>query len=169
LVLAVFLFASPDIKERIYSMVDPYHPNNVTRLHMWETGLSMFLDHPIVGIGDIGTEQLWDWYAQPGWQPEGHLHNNLLMWLVTLGIVGFFALVALFVKIWMVIARIERSARGDWFRGSLALGGLAVLAGFHVNGLFEWNFGDMEIIMLVWAVVGLVLASEKVSHSEAKS
>ncbi|MCZ6776611.1 MAG: O-antigen ligase family protein, partial [Ignavibacteria bacterium] len=46
LVLAVFLFASPDIKERIYSMVDPYHPNNVTRLHMWETGLSMFLDHP---------------------------------------------------------------------------------------------------------------------------
>jgi hypothetical protein len=27
-----------------------------------------------------------------------------------------------------------------------------------VNGLFEWNFGDTEIIMLVWATLGLVFA-----------
>jgi hypothetical protein len=35
------------------------------------------------------------------------------------------------------------------------------MAGFHVNGLFEWNFGDSEIIMLIWATVGMALAAEK--------
>jgi hypothetical protein len=30
-----------------------------------------------------------------------------------------------------------------------------------VNGLFEWNFGDTEIIMLIWAVLGLVFAATR--------
>jgi O-antigen ligase len=161
-VVLVVAFSSTEMRERMTSAFDPDHPNNVTRVHMWKTGFRMFADHPIVGIGDIGTEQLWDRYAEPGWPSEGHLHNNLVMWLVTLGSVGFAALIALFVSIWIRLARIEHKVKTDWVRGSIVLGALGVMAGFHVNGLFEWNFGDAEIIMLVWAVVGLSLAAEKV-------
>lgn len=159
------VFATPEIRDRITSIVDPTHPNNVTRVNMWKTGLRIFLDHPVLGIGDIGTEILWSRYSAPGWNPEGHLHNNLLMWLVTLGVVGFGVLSALFVKIWLVVRGVYRRARDDWFAGSLALGTLAVLVGFHVNGLFEWNFGDAEIIMLVWAMVGLTLAAGRMRGS----
>jgi O-antigen ligase len=165
-VLVLVMISSPAMKERMTSIFDPYHPNNISRLHMWETGWGMFKDHPIVGIGDIGTEHLWDKYAQPDWKPEGHLHNNLVMWLATLGIVGFTALCALFIEIWRMMARIERDVHGDWFLGSFVLGGLAVMAGFHVNGLFEWNFGDAEIIMLIWATVGLTMAARKLSPTQ---
>ena len=166
-ILALIVSVSPpEMKDRMASIFDPTHPNNTSRLHMWEVGLMMFRDHPLLGIGDIVTEQLWDRYAQPGWEPEGHLHNNPIMWLVTLGVVGFSALIALFTRVWVSLVRIEKNLRGDWFLGSLSLGGLAVLAGFHVNGLFEWNFGDAEIIMLVWAVVGLSLAAAKIAVSE---
>ena len=167
-VTALVIVSSPAMKERMSSIFDPSHPNNITRVHMWETGWKMFKDYPIVGIGDIGTEQLWERYAQPEWQPEGHLHNNLVMWLVTLGIVGFIALSALFVKIWISMAHVERSVNENWFLGSLALGGLAVMAGFHVNGLFEWNFDDAEIIMLIWATIGLTLAAGKLPAAQGE-
>jgi O-antigen ligase len=162
LVLAVVFASTPDMKDRMLSMFDPYHPTNITRLNMWEVGWKMFLDHPLLGIGDIGTEQIWDRYSEPGWTPEGHLHNNLVMWLATLGILGFASLVALFATIWRTVAAIERSTHGDWLLGSVTLGGLAVFAGFHVNGLFEWNFGDAEIIVLFWSTVGLSLAAGRI-------
>jgi len=68
------------------------------------------------------------------------------------------------VRIWLRLWRIENSLKDDWLLGSLALGSLGVMAGFHINGLFEWNFGDAEIIMLVWGIVGLTLAAEKIGR-----
>ena len=91
---AVYLFSSPEVRyARIESMFDPHHPLNATRLVMWKAGWEAFLDHPLVGVGDIGMETIWDRYAEPGWDSEGHLHNNLLMWAVTLGSLGLAVLV----------------------------------------------------------------------------
>jgi hypothetical protein len=42
------------------------------------------------------------------------------------------------------------------------LGALASYLGFQVNGLFEWNFGDAEIAMLLWLTVGLALSAQKI-------
>ncbi len=169
IVLAVVLLASPEMQERMSSIFNPYHPNNVSRLHMWETGLRIFAGNPIVGVGDIGIEQVWKTYADPAWEAWGHLHNNLLMWLVTLGVVGFTVLVGLFVAAWRFAARTERRVREDWFAGSLVLGALAVMAGFHVNGLFEWNFGDSEIIMVMWAILGMTLSAGRLAAERLAS
>lgn len=163
LIALLYFLSTPEMRyNRFYSLVDPDHPHNLTRLQMWRTGWRCFLDHPLVGIGDIGTETIWDTYAEPGWTPEGHLHNNIVMWGVTLGSLGLAAVLALFVKAWRVVQEAERAVRDHWFGGSITLGALAVMAGFHVAGLFEWNFGDAEIIMLVWATLGLALATARV-------
>ena len=79
--------------------------------------------------------------------------------LVTLGLVGFIALYALFVKIGITEWRIYREVRGDWFRGSIALGALGVFVGFHVMGLTEWSFGDQEVVILFWITVALSLVA----------
>lgn len=168
IVVAIIMLASPEMKERMSSIFNPYHPSNITRLHMWETGIKIFKDHPIVGVGDIGIEHVWDFYAPPENEMVGHLHNNVIMWLVTLGSIGFIAIAALFVKAWIVVSRIEEKLHDNWFLGSIALSCLAVMAGFHVNGLFEWNFGDAEIIIVVWTIVGMALAAEKVATVEGK-
>ena len=57
--------------------------------------------------------------------------------------------------------------KGYWLEGSLALGALAVFVGFHINGLFEWNFGDQEIILLFWFTVGITLAAQRFSRTGA--
>lgn len=161
-VAAVVVFSPPAILQgRILAIFDPGHPYNVTRVNMWKVGWKIFLDHPVLGIGDVGTETVWAQYSDPGWKVEGHLHNNIVQWTVTIGLVGLAAVLALFVRAWTAVLRIEREHRGEWFEGSLALGALAVMAGFHVNGLFEWNFGDTEIIMLIWAALGLTFAAAR--------
>jgi hypothetical protein len=38
---------------------------------------------------------------------------------------------------------------------SLVIGSLAGVTGFHVAGLFEYNFGDSEVIMLVYFLMAL--------------
>lgn len=164
--VVVFLLAPLEVKERVYSIVDPSHPSNVGRVNMWNTGLRVVQDHPLFGIGDVGTETIWNQYSDPGWEWEGHLHNNIIMWLVTLGAFGFAILVALFTKLWLVAWNTQRTLRDDWLGSSLAVGMLAVLVGFHINGLFEWNFGDTEIITIVWALTGLTLAAQRLASKE---
>ena len=160
LMALVYAFATPELREqRLHALVDPSHPANASRLHMWQVGWRAFLDHPVTGIGDVGIETIWGRYADPAWGTEGHLHNNVMMWLVTLGIAGAAGLIGLFILAWVVVSRFERQVRGEWYAGSLGVGVLAAMAGFHVNGLFEWNFGDTEIIMILWALIGLVLGA----------
>lgn len=126
------------------------------------------MDNPLLGVGDIGIEQVWPMYAPREWEPAGHLHNNIMTLLVTIGGLGFLTVLVLFVQIWLVVSRIEKRMHAEWFHGSVALGTLAALAGFHMNGMFEWNFGDAEIIMVVWAIVGMTLAAQKVAILEGK-
>jgi hypothetical protein len=38
------------------------------------------------------------------------------------------------------------------------LAAMAVWTGFVINGFFEWNFGDQEIVTALYFVCGLALA-----------
>jgi putative inorganic carbon (HCO3(-)) transporter len=163
-VILFLLFAPIPLRERAYSIIDPNHPNNIGRVHLWTTGIKIFEDYPILGVGDSDLHRIYDRYRSPGdIEPGGHLHDNILMWLVTLGIVGCGVLVSLFVRIFSLEFSAFRTLRNHWVGGSLALGALAVFVGFHINGLFEWNFGDQEIILLFWFTVGMVLAAQRFS------
>jgi O-antigen ligase len=168
-VILFLLFAPLSLRERAYSIVDPNHPNNIGRIHMWSTGIKIFLDHPIFGVGDSDLHPIYERHNAFGdTEPSGHLHNNILMWLVTLGVVGCAVLIALFVKIFSVEYTAYHALKDRWVASSLALGALAVFVGFHINGLFEWNFGDQEIILLFWFALGMTLASKRFSHAETE-
>ncbi len=159
LVALVVLFAPPYVQQRLASITDVHHPENATRVMLWSTGITIFANYPVVGVGDIDLRELYDRYATTV-NPEhhGHLHNVPLQILVTLGIVGFCAVYALFVKIAVTEWRVFALLRDEWFRGSVALGALAVFVGFHVMGLTEWSFGDQEVVILLWVTVGMSLA-----------
>ncbi len=158
-IVLVFLFAPPYVQQRLASITDLHHPENATRIMLWSTGLKIFTHYPVVGVGDIDLREMYDRYADEV-NPEhhGHLHNVPLQILVTLGLVGFIALTALFATIAVTEWRVYTRVRDEWFRGSVALGALAVFVGFHVMGLTEWSFGDQEVVILLWVTVGMSLA-----------
>jgi O-antigen ligase len=169
LVLLVYLFAPPYVQERIRSIGDMNHPENSIRLLLWSTALKIFADHPVVGVGDIDLHEVIVRYTPPDipitW---GHLHSVPLQLLVTLGLPGFIAALAMFVRIVVAEWAIYKTVAGDWFGGSLALGSLALLVGFHIIGLTEWSFGDQEVVLTVWTSVGLTLAVGGLADTRAR-
>ncbi len=155
-----FSFAPEQQIDRAKSIVDLSNPTNVGRLNMWSTGLTMWQDRPLFGFGDIDLYETYLTYRTPtGDEPAGHLHNNFIHLLVTLGAVGLIAVLYLFYSIAASEIAILRRYRQDPFIRNIALGSIAVFSGFLVNGMFEWNFGDHEIMVFVWFTIGLAFAS----------
>ena len=167
-VAGVILFAPPYVAGRLQSIVDVQHPENASRLQLWSTGLRIYADHPIVGVGDIDLGRLLRQYADPGYPGQwGHLHNVALQILVTLGALGAAAVLFLFARIVMVEWRIYKRLKDDWFSGSFALGALAVFAGIQVNGLTEWSFGNQAVVILLWITLGMTIALGRIAGEGA--
>jgi len=57
--------------------------------------------------------------------------------------------------------------RGGGLAAGVRLGVTAALAGFLVAGLFEWNFGDEELLYHLYTLVGLAWASRLWHESAA--
>lgn len=161
--VVLFIFFAPStLQHRALSVVDPHDPSNNLRIRMWETGWRIFCDHPIVGIGDTDIKQTYIQYTTPiDINEGGHLHNNFVMLAVTLGIIGFSAVVAIFVRVILYEFSVFRKVFAHPPARSIILGSIAVFIGFQVNGLFEWNFGDQEIAALFWFTIGLAIAVER--------
>ena len=160
IIVAFFLFAPQHQVERAKSIVDMKQQSNFGRIHMWENGVKIWKDYPILGTGDIDLHVLYEQYKQPDdVEYGGHLHNNFVQLFVTLGSVGFVIVMALWWKIWNHEYAVFSRFQANHLIKNVALGSLAVFAGFVVNGFFEWNFGDHEIMVFVWFSVGIALAA----------
>ena len=159
--VAAFIFLAPSsMKDRAASAFDHSHPRNVERVYMWKAGAEMIRDNPVTGVGDIDLAKLYEEYRPPESQEiRRHMHNNFIMFGVLWGVPGLLLFLILFSRILVSEVRIFVSVpQEEWLLRGTALGALGTFAGFHVAGLFEWNFGDAEIVMLFWMTVGLSLA-----------
>ncbi len=149
---------------RFTSIIDPYHDTNLERFNQWSAGFRMFLDHPIFGVGDIDLHKLYKEYRKPFERiTYGHLHNNYVHLLVILGGFGFIVVMTLLIIIFIKQMKIYKSVKSETFYSSVSMGAFACFIGFLVSGLAEWNFGDHEIITMVWFTLALNLIVNKLS------
>ena len=146
-------------RSRLLSIFDFYNHSNIIRIELWEAGFKMFRAHPVFGVGDIDLSNLFRKYKH-NYEKEiqGHMHNNFVHELVILGLFGFFAFCYMIFKMIKIDLKIFKEAVGKPFFSSYALGVLGCVGAFLVSGLTEYNFGDQEIITLVWFTFGFNLA-----------
>jgi O-antigen ligase len=168
LVAAAFAFAPGAYRARLYSIFDPHHPWNQQRVYMWDAGRRMFLDHPWTGVGLQDLHPLYDRYRAAGsTERAGHLHNVFVQIAATMGVAGLAAfgwLYASFLRAAAAGMRAQLRRRG--LAAGVRLGVLAALAGFLAAGLFEWNFGDEELLYPLYMLVGLAWAARRWDHDE---
>jgi hypothetical protein len=144
---------------RLLSFFDPYLSQNFNRLALWRGGWKMFLDYPLFGVGDIDLAKYYVKYKRPyDKEIHGHLHNNYIHFLATLGLFGFLVLMYLFFKIFKKLSGIYSSTKGKPFIASYSLGAIASFASILVSGLSEQNFWDQEITTLIYFTIGLNVA-----------
>jgi O-antigen ligase len=156
--VVIFLVSPEAVRARIRSIADPQDVTARERLYMWGSGLQILRDHPWTGVGLRGVKSVYADYKHPDAvrDERGHLHNNLIQIAAERGLIG----AVCWVWIWVVFYRDAWNAvRGlspDTPKAmALAIGSLAGVTGFHVAGLFEYTFGDSEVIMLVYFLMAL--------------
>ncbi|HEY7751504.1 MAG TPA: O-antigen ligase family protein, partial [Ignavibacteriaceae bacterium] len=157
-------------RSRLMSIFDPYIPSNFNRIALWTAGFRIFKDHPVFGVGDIDLAELYKQYKRPyDKEIQGHMHNNFIHFLVTLGIFGFIAILFLFSKMIMIDYKVYKQVKDKPFLSSLALGTLASFCGTLAAGLTELNFWDQEIQTLIWFTFGLNFALFLLAKKESET
>jgi O-antigen ligase len=140
------------IQRRIQSMWDTTDPSNYARLAIWKAGLRMVEDHPWLGVGPQRVSKVfYDYHPHPedrqrsGFYPV-HMHNNLLQLAAERGLPCALIWLWLMLKLgwdhWLRFRRVEENSRFI-----PAVGFIAVVTLF-LAGLFEFNFGDSEVLMV---------------------
>ena len=151
---ALFIaFAPPQLTDRLYSTFDLQDPTNRDRVAMARAGIRMVEDHPLTGVGPDVVKEVYPEYRDASAVQENnpHLHNVPLHIAAERGVpallvwIGFLALV-----VRDLIGRLKTPGVT-----ALAAGGLAAVAGMLAAGLFEYNFGDSEYLMLFLVLITL--------------
>ncbi len=146
------------------------------RWSIWKNGLSFWQSNPILGVGLNNIKPHYKEFLKnnPDWPDKeayGHLHNNFLQFLVMTGVTGLIAFV------WLVLS-MGKYAYDAWgsvpesWRASFMGGGLAIWVGFIGTGFTEYSWGDEELAMLVFFLMGFLMvinpSSEPVSVAEQR-
>ena len=134
--------------------------SSVDRYYMWQAGIDMIVDRPVFGMGPgmiLSSYPRYRWPEAPNANAP-HLHNNLLQLAAERGLPGlaFFLWWALAVLV--TALRALPGARADPSAGPAAVAAFTVLAAIFAAGLFEYNLGDSEVLMLVLLLMAVPFA-----------
>jgi O-antigen ligase len=164
LAAVTFAAAGPTITQRLMSTFDRKDPTRLDRLAMLREGVRMVAAHPLVGVGPNMVKERYAEYRDAGAVKEvnPHLHN------VPMQIAAERGLPAL--AVWATFIGILAVDLWRLFRGGqhpvLAATALAAVASMLAAGLFEYNFGDSEFLMLFLVLVTLPFAAARPSTAE---
>jgi len=154
-----FAFAPQMIMQRFQSIFDAKDPTRLDRVAMLREGGRMIASHPLVGVGPNMVEKRYEEFRGPDAvnKTNPHLHNNIVQIAAERG------LPALAMWLWFIVAvaldLIQRFRSGP--HAFLSAAALASLAALLTAGLFEYNFGDSEVLMLFLMLVTLPAAAER--------
>jgi O-antigen ligase len=163
----LFAIAPGLVTKRVMSIFDVQEPTNQDRLAMIEIGARIVHDHPLTGVGPNMIPRVYERY-RPDYainKINPHLHN------VPLQIAAERGLPALAVWLWFIVAlfvavfRLFRS-QADRVPPAAAL---AAIAAMLAAGLFEYNFGDSEFLMLFLVLVTLPFAAARDADAAASA
>jgi len=149
--LLLYILSPSWLQRRTSSLIETAaDSSNQSRVVMFWTGLNMIAANPLLGVGPERVEAEFLRYKPAAMPlPEawyGHLHNNYLQLAAERGIP------ALLFWLWVLFEVFRASlilARGTSPEAStLGQAGIAMTVGLMVAGLFEFNFGDSEVMML---------------------
>jgi O-antigen ligase len=146
----------------------------VWRQRVWHDGFHLLTSNPrhlLVGVGMDSIKSHWrEWgLFDNGRMPMGHMHSDylqialergvptLIMWLVLLGTYAR--------MLWRLKGRVPPD---DWIERGIVLGALGGLVGFMSSGVVHYNWGDSEVVMMFYLIMGLSLVVERLTRQTAQ-
>ena len=133
-------------------------PSSALRYQVASNGLSRILIHPIFGHGMDAMQLHWNEWGFPG-KDMLHLHSTPLQLAFDRGLPMLALWLWMMILFWLTIARAERRAAdlSDTNFYGILLGTLGALTGFLMSSLVNYNYGDAEVAMMFWFLMGIGL------------
>lgn len=150
------------IKKRLVTIMSFTEP---VRNSLWREAMTIISNFPVFGCG-LNTYSV----VAPHYKGEGVLagsypHNSYLQMAAETGIFG------LAVFLWLIFWLFTTSMRNikeieDTFYRNILTGLLAGLFGFLVHSFFDVNFYALQLANLMWFIMGLIIAVQKIALKE---
>ncbi|MBI4445889.1 MAG: O-antigen ligase family protein [Acidobacteria bacterium] len=171
MLVLLFWLVPGDFRERLYSGMNVDDETTRVRIELLQTGKNMVWSRPWTGVGPRMVPRVSTEYRAnskfPDWIYQ-HLHNTPLQIAAETGLLGLGAWLLLCLA-WVYgpirLLRTDCLHEGSGICQAQAIAAVAAVAALFVAGLFEYNFGDSEILVLL---LFLVTAPHVFSSSTAK-
>jgi len=148
-------------QKRNVGFFDRRDASTAWRETIWREGFNLLISKPrhlLVGVGMDSIKGHWrEWgLFDNGRLPWGHMHSNylqialergvpaLIVWLILMGIYAR--------TLWRTLRRVSKE---NWIERGIVLGALGGLLGFMISGLVHYNWGDSEVVMIFYLIMGL--------------
>lgn len=177
--VAVLALTDGTLATRIVNIFDTHTDvSNLDRLNQLKSGARMIIDHPLQGVGPGMVEVLYPAYRTSTAVNEHtiHLHNTPVQVCAESGLVGF--AFWLWFVLWLLSDLVGRLRRlGGFARGPapagrphdhrlfFQLGPLAAATAFLTAGIFEYNFGDTEVLILFLFIISTAYSAREPAGS----
>ena len=128
------------------------------RLQIARAGLERLAVHPLLGHGMDAVKLHWKDWDFPG-NSLIHFHSTPLQLAFDRGLPALAFWFWLIFMCWRVASRGEKLTRdsGDTNRYGVLLGATGGLVGFFVSSLVNYNWGDGEVALVFWWLMGVVV------------
>ena len=144
-------------------------PSSSLRVQVARVGAARIVQHPLFGHGMDSVHVHWKEWGFPGTDML-HLHSTPLQLGFDRGLPALFLWLWIMWIFWRTASSGEKSLRdsSDTNRYGLLLGATGAVAGFFASSLVNYNFGDGEVALVFWWLMGIVVvlsAASSPNHS----
>lgn len=126
------------------------------RLQVARVAARRVILHPILGHGMDAMHEHWNEWGFPG-KDMLDAHSTPIQIAFDRGLPALGLWLWLMYVFWRLTSRAETTTRGAPAIDGLALGVMGALAGFLLSSLVNYNFGDSEVALLLWWMMGAVI------------
>ena len=168
LAIVAFLLGPASTRERLVSLIDPHGEtdSNQHRVVTFRTGLEMIKKHPWFGLGPEQIGKQFKEYVPPDIPRPlpvgyyGHLHNIYLQYAAERGIPAMLVMMWLIgTVLWDSICALRQLPPGRSDVRFILHATIAFVIAILIEGLFEFNLGDSEVLMMFVTVCALAYAA----------
>ena len=150
--ISAYLVSSSDVQELVVRRLDMSDNEDLDdfssgRLGLWESGLVLFKDSPVLGHGQNSFVPLTVMRGLVSGAP----HNEYLRYAVEYGIIGLLVFMMVFIKIFLYVSKAIKKTNDPW-KKQVYISYLAGLVAFVV-GMFFTNIGPARYIFWIYTAL----------------
>lgn len=145
-------------------------PSSELRVQVAKVGLARLMIHPLFGHGMDAMHVHWREWGFPGTDLL-HLHSTPLQLAFDRGVPALAFWLWIMWLFWRTASGGEKTLRdsSDTNRFGILLGATGAVAGFFASSLVNYNFGDGEVALVFWWLLGILVVLAEVNKERTRN